>query len=284
MQQQGGRRGARFVEMRQHQESTIPSASWWEETPPRSELPARFAIGTREIAPFDPAELADEPLGGLDAQDVAQLAHDLRMSLTEIEIQSHRLRRSFGPRTSREARLALARIDNNAAFLEQMTYELLDLCAYASGTLELRRRATELSALLGRVITRVVPSRDSERVFLLAPPATANVDGVRIERVLANLLHNALKYTPEDASIVVALIAKQRCVRISVTDGGPGMTEGDAASVFDRYQRAETARGSDGTGLGLYISKKIVEAHGGTIGVTTTCGVGSQFFVELPRT
>jgi two-component system sensor histidine kinase BaeS len=269
--------------MKQHQDVTIPSASWWEETPPRAEQPARFAIGTRELAPLDPEDIAEEPLGGLDARDVAQLAHDLRMSISEIELQSDLLRRSFGSHTPREASLALERIDGNAAFLEQMTYELLDLCAYAAGTLELRRRPTELSALLGNVISRVVPSRDSERVFLLAPPATANVDGVRIERVVANLLLNALKYTPEEASIVVALIAKGRHVRITVTDGGPGMTARDAAGVFGRYQRAETARGSEGNGLGLYISRKIVEAHGGTIGLSTTCGVGSQFFVELPR-
>ena len=269
--------------MRPHHDITIPSAGWWEETPERAEQPMRFPSGTREIAPFDPGDLAEEPLGGLDARDVAQLAHDLRMSISEIGLQSDRLRKRLVSSGAREAKLALDRIDSNAAFLEQMTYELLDLCAVASGTLELRCRPTELSALLARVIARVVPSRDTERVFVLAPPATVKVDAVRIERVVANLLHNALKYTPEDASIVVALIAKGRHVRISVTDGGPGMTERDASGVFDRYRRAETARGTEGTGLGLYISKKIVEAHGGTIGVTTTCGVGSQFFVELPR-
>ena len=268
---------------REHGERTIPSASWWEDTPARAETPARFPIGTRELPPFELADLADETLGNLDARDVAQLAHDLRASLSELELAGERVRKSLPPGTGVDANRALDRIEDNADFLERMTYELLDLCAYASGTLELRRRRTDLSVLLGRVIARVVPSCDAERVFLLAPPAKANVDVVRLERVLANLLHNALKYTPDDASIVVALIAKPTCVRITVTDGGPGMTPGETANVFEKYQRAGTSRGTDGAGLGLYISKKIVEAHGGSIGVTSTFGVGSQFFVELPR-
>ena len=256
----------------------------WEETPSHSdETPSRFALGTREIPPFDLAELTGEALGGVDARDVAQLAHDLRTSLSALELTSERLRRSLDPRTGADAKQALERIEDNAAFLERMTYELIDLCAYAAGTLELRRRPTDLSTLLTRVIARVVPSCDVERVYLLAPHAKANVDALRIERVLANLLVNALKYTPEDASIIVALASKPDHVRISVTDGGPGMTPQDAASVFEKYRRAETSHGREGSGLGLYISRKIVEAHGGTIGVSTTCGVGSQFFIELPR-
>ena len=95
--------------------------------------------------------------------------------------------------------------------------------------------------------------------------------------------NNALKYSPDDASIIVALLAMPGWVRISVTDGGPGMSAGDAAGVFQKYQRSTTAFDSEGAGLGLFISKKIVEAHGGTIGVRSTCGVGSQFYVELPR-
>lgn len=265
-------------------QATIPGAGWWEETPSRpDETPARFPIGTREIAPFDPSDLVEAALGGLDPLDVAQLAHDLRTSISEIELTSEQLRQSLPPRTPVEAQHALDRIEDNAAFLERMTYELLDLCAYADGTLELRPRPTELSALLHRVVARVVPSRDHERVYLLAPHVKVTVDAVRIERVVANLLHNALKYTPEDASIIVALASHPHSVRITVTDGGPGMTPDDSAIVFERYQRAATSTGSDGAGLGLYISKKIVEAHGGTIGVTSTCGVGSQFFIELPR-
>jgi signal transduction histidine kinase len=133
------------------------------------------------------------------------------------------------------------------------------------------------------VIERVTTTRDRRRVFLRADePLTIDVDDLRIERVVANFLQNALKYAPQHTGIVVRLdhLPDRACV--SVIDAGPGLTADDALHVFDKYTRTASARAHEGTGLGLYVSKRIVESHGGSIGVESVQGAGSRFFFELP--
>jgi signal transduction histidine kinase len=108
------------------------------------------------------------------------------------------------------------------------------------------------------------------------------LDELRIERVVANLLDNALKYTPVDAPISVSARREGDAATISVADSGPGLTAAEIANLFEPYRRGGAARGRSGTGLGLYVSKQIVEAHGGRIGVESVTGVGARFFFALP--
>jgi signal transduction histidine kinase len=112
---------------------------------------------------------------------------------------------------------------------------------------------------------------------------TVVVDDMRIQRVVANLVQNALKYSPASSGIVVRLERDEACARVSVIDAGPGISPAEATYVFDKYKRAKSARAQEGTGLGLYVSRKIVEAHGGRIGVDSVRGAGSRFYFELPR-
>src|SRR5437867_2071874 len=109
-------------------------------------------------------------------------------------------------------------------------------------------------------------TKDSPPAMWAADPVTASIDDLKIERVVANLLQNALKYTPGGSSIVVQLGATSHVVRVSVDDVGPGMTPTEIGFIFDKFRRASTAGGHDGWGLGLYVSKRIVLAHGGRIG------------------
>jgi signal transduction histidine kinase len=101
---------------------------------------------------------------------------------------------------------------------------------------------------------------------------------MRIERVLSNLVANALKHGAP-APVTVRLEVVRRFARISVIDGGPGMTAEHAREMFERYRHGSQ---SQGYGLGLYISRHIVEAHGGRIGVASAPGRGSRFYFELP--
>lgn len=234
------------------------------------------------IAVFRAVETTD---AGLWEDDVAQIVHDLKNPLSTIAVEVRLLDDKLAHGHPLDTRDALARITRNVEFLDRMVQDLLDLCAFDAGRLELHRRPTELRMLLEQIIDRVVPTRDRGRVSLhAAEPLTASIDDLRIERVVANLLQNALKYAPKITDIVVELAAINDAIRVSVTDAGPGMTPAETRYVFDKFRRASTAGAREGSGLGLYISRKIVEAHGGRIDVTSVQGGGSQFFFELPVT
>lgn len=107
-------------------------------------------------------------------------------------------------------------------------------------------------------------------------------DKDRIVQVLNNLLDNALKFMPGPGTVTVGLESKDNLVRFSVTDTGPGMSNADRERILDRHWYAEKRK--PGAGLGLYICKRIVEAHGGSIGVDSKRGEGSTFFFSLPVT
>jgi PAS domain S-box-containing protein len=222
---------------------------------------------------------------GLRQEDVAQIVHDLRNPLSTIGLEARLLDDRLAHGHPSDTRDALARITRNVAFLDRMVQDLLDLCSLDAGRLELHRRPTELRMLLEQVIDRVVPTRDRGRVSLrAAEPLTTSIDDLKIERVVANLLQNALKYAPKITGIVVGLAAVKDAIRVSVTDAGPGMTPAETGYAFDKFWRSSTAGSREGSGLGLYVSKKIVEAHGGWIDVTSVQGAGSEFFFELPAT
>ena len=136
----------------------------------------------------------DEVRDGLRAQEVAQLVHDLKSPLATIALESELL----GFRVSeRSSRAAVQRILLNVGFIDRMVLDLLDLCVIDCGRLELRRAPTELREHVDDVVERVIPTSQRHRVFVDATtPAVLELDSLRIERVLANLLQNAFKYAP----------------------------------------------------------------------------------------
>jgi PAS domain S-box-containing protein len=234
------------------------------------------------VAVLRPVETTE---AGLRADHVAQIVHDLKSPLSTIALEAGLLDDKLACGDPSDVRRTLARITYNVEFLDRMVHDLLDLCSLDAGRLQLDRKPTELRTLLEQIIDRVVPTRDRGRVSLqAAEPLTTSVDDLRIERVIANLLQNALKYAPKHTDVVVRLAAVSDAIRISVSDAGPGIAPAEIDQVFDKFRRASTAGAHEGSGLGLYVSKKIVEAHGGRIDVTSVPGGGSQFFFELPAT
>jgi signal transduction histidine kinase len=235
-----------------------------------------FAAGTIETPSLGPER-------SLSEDEVTQIVHDLRDPIAMIALEAYVLDRKLAKGDYSEVRSTTARIIRNVEFLDRMVQTLLDSCALGEGRLEINRRPTELRALLEQVIDRVVSTRDCGRVTLDAPfPITLPIDELRIGSVVANLIGNALKYTPAHAGIVVKLEAGALAAQISVSDAGPGLTRSERVHIFDKYYRGTNADSRDGRGLGLYVSKAIVEAHGGRISVDSVEGAGSKFYFDLP--
>jgi signal transduction histidine kinase len=223
-----------------------------------------------------------EPVRLLE-HDVAEIVHDLKSPLYAITMETVLLDDKMMRGDQRGGRRSLDRINSNVLYLDRLVHDLLDVCALATGNLELVRETTDLRAMLEEVLDRVVAERDRDRVLIDAQkPIYLSIDPLRIERVVANLVDNAIKYAPAPAHIVVRLTSTQSGATISVIDAGPGMEAGDLSRLFEPYRRGRTSRGCTGSGLGLFVSKKIIELHGGTIGVESVVGLGTRFFFELP--
>jgi signal transduction histidine kinase len=242
----------------------------------------RLAAGTGEMAKLEDAHHDCPNCHGLRDEHVAQIVHDLKSPLATIALEADLLDCKIDAGDPTYVHKVIARITHNVGFLDRMVQDLLDLCSLDATELVLHPTPTELGDLLERTIDRVVASRDRHRVFLeIEHSITLSIDELRIERVVANLVDNALKYTPSCSGVVVRLDRYAAHCCVSVIDAGPGMSLAEMAVVFDKYRRVGDAT-CHGTGLGLYVSKRIIEAHGGKIGVQSVHGVGSRFFFELP--
>jgi two-component system, OmpR family, sensor histidine kinase ResE len=224
----------------------------------------------------------DDARNRLCEDDVAQIVHDLKSPLATIALETELLDERINELDHAALHRAVDRITNNVDFLDRMVQDLLDLCAFDSGHFALHRERIDLAHVVDAVVERLVATRDRARVTVDIPDrAVLLVDELRIERVIANLVQNALKHTPMCGRIAVVLDTCSDLARVSVIDEGPGIDPLELGAIFEKYRRASTAR-AQGSGLGLFVSKKIVEAHGGRIGVYSVRGAGSRFFFELP--
>lgn len=216
-------------------------------------------------------------------EDVVAIEHDLRGPLAVVALEVAMLEDKLPVPARPEARRSLTRIARNLAFLDRMLHDLLDLAAIDAAKLTIEWEPVELSGLVADVIERVVSSRDAPRVVVeTAGVLVVGGDSPRLERVICNLVQNALKYTPRASRIEVRVEQRDDYARVSVIDSGPGLPPDLARRVFERFTRSPSTSHHEGAGLGLFVSRKIIEAHGGRIGVDSVFGKGARFFFELP--
>jgi PAS domain S-box-containing protein len=216
---------------------------------------------------------------GARSNEVVEIVHDLKNPLSTIALEMHLLETI----DKQELRTIVSRVNQNVAFLDRMVGDLLDASSMEADSFRAQREPKELRGLIEEVIERSIATRDRGRVvFHAAEQVALSVDALRIDRVVANLLSNALKYSMPSTPVVLRLETRAGFARVSVSDTGPGIPDGQTELVFAKYGRAKNSRGREGNGLGLYVSKRIIEAHGGRIGVHSVEGVGSCFFFELP--
>jgi signal transduction histidine kinase len=218
----------------------------------------------------------------LSFTELAQVVHDFKGPLSVVVLETQVLQRLLDDGAHDDMVSATRCMLLNLDFIDRMVHDLIDSCAIDAGRFELHRAHADVRTLLENVMTRMT-ARDRGRIILDAPTTmTLDLDGLRIERVIANLLQNALKYSADATRVVLKLDTSPELVRISVIDTGPGIAREHLVHLFEEYRRATTVDPHEGSGLGLYVSKRIVEAHGGKIGVDSSRGIGSKFYFELP--
>ena len=210
---------------------------------------------------------------------LAMVSHDLRSPLTSLRGNAQLLKRRG---TYREATVdaILVQTDRMARLID----DLVELIRVEEGLVPLRRQAVDVVALAQTVTSEVHALTSHQRVEIIAPqgPVIGDWDPDRLGQVLQNLLMNAVKYGPDDGRITIQVAVTDDEVRVSVTDDGPGIAPGHLPHLFERFYRADMT-GSGGLGLGLFISRMLVEAHGGRIWAESTPGSGATFTFTLPR-
>jgi signal transduction histidine kinase len=217
---------------------------------------------------------------------VSTVSHELRTPLTSIKAYTATLRRrdvEFDDETRQEF---LAVVEEETDRLTRLISDLLDVSRIESGRMELKRRAFDLSKLVRIIISKLQSQANKHSIKLISPESIGPIyaDPDKIEQVFVNLVENAVKYSPAGGEITVTLEPLQRWVECSVSDNGVGVPKEHLPHIFDKFHRVDNraTREIYGTGLGLYVSKSIVEAHGGTIWAESELGKGSTFRFNLP--
>lgn len=212
------------------------------------------------------------------------VSHDLRNPLSAISMCSRVL--VDAPPADALARRELAKtIHESTAWMSRMIQDLLDVSAIEAGALSIVCENEKLEPILARaadLFTRTAAERDVEMIVDAAGhDISVQADAGRLVQAVANLIANALKFTPAGGRVAVTSRVRDGEVEVAVEDTGRGIAEQDLPHIFDRHWHT---RGSDaGAGLGLAIARGIVEAHGGLLLVTSTPGVGSRFSLLLPH-
>lgn len=220
------------------------------------------------------------------AQFTSDVSHELRTPVSSIKTGIEVILSK-----ERTAEEYCELLENNLSALERMARmisELSELSRSDSGGSILHLKLFNLSNMLNGLHDKFTPVSDLKEIKISVkgiPDVYINADETLLRRVFANLLDNAIKYTPHGGRVILSLVDKDDSVAVCIKDTGMGISEGNLEMVFDRFFRVDSSRSRDtgGTGLGLNICKKFVELHHGKIKAKSELGVGSSFEVIIPK-
>jgi signal transduction histidine kinase len=225
-------------------------------------------------------------------QFLSNISHELRTPLNSIiGFTDLLLTQDLGPAPSDQQRDFLETVGRNGRQLLALINELLDLQRIAAGRMELKAETVELAELLAEAAGSVHAQAQQHRHALVVTPTAhklrVRADRGRVRQVLLNLLSNAIKFTPDGGRITVAAapVNGGAEARIAVTDTGIGIAAEDQSKLFQEFSQidASASRKYEGTGLGLALSRRLIELQGGVIGVESEIGKGSTFWFTLPQ-
>ena len=213
---------------------------------------------------------------------VSFVSHELKNPLTSIRGFAQQMRRR-GEYSAEALDVILVQADR----LDRLIDDLLDVSRLEAGRLRLRPRDVDLNVLVGQAVEQ---ARALTRLHALTVvsngPVVGRWDADRLEQVMQNLLSNAIKYSPDGGEVLVEVGRREDEARVTVSDEGIGIEPDQLERVFERFYRAEDERahGAQGMGIGLYVTRALVEAHGGRIWAESEAGRGSTFGFTLPLT
>ena len=274
-------------------------------TPLRGSVPSRYMVMLQDLTRIRRLETIRRDF-------VTNISHELRTPLASLSLVVETLQDGAIDDPS-AARRFLSHMETELASVTQLVEELLELSRIESGRVPLETKSTRVAKLVQKPVTRLQPQAERAGVSLsIAIPddlPRVLADAKRIQQVVTNLVHNAIKFTPSGGAITVfarrsgptdrlvpsgpsqgvseghepgSVTGEVPEIIIGVTDNGVGIPSEDMPRIFERFYKTDRARAQDGTGLGLAISKHIVQGHGGRIWVESLEGVGSTFYFSLP--
>lgn len=223
------------------------------------------------------------------AEQLAMFAHDIKNPLSIIAGYAEMLIERARERGDGEEERLLQRLRSHSMTVHTLLVNYLDYTRVEAGQLLLHKQRVALDELLSRIVQQYTPEAQSSGISLeldlpdeLDGLSVVEGDPVALERIVMNLIQNALKFASASERVMVRSFRQSGYVVIAVADTGPGIAAEELPTIFDKYHRARTVQSCEGAGLGLFIAKTFVEAHGGRIAVDSTLGVGSCFSVFLP--
>lgn len=210
---------------------------------------------------------------------LAMVTHDLRTPLTTIKGSAQMLQRRNEYRAAQ-----VEAVLTSTAKMQQLIDDLADAVLLEAGHVTLRKQSIDLSLLVDDVAKDLQAAFEGCQMRIVFPqhPVVGAWDEGRLKQVLSNLVENAFKYGSKEFEVVIRVEDDEEEARVIVADRGPGIAAEQLPQLFDRFYRADTT-GVGGLGLGLYISRMLIEAHGGRIWVDSEVGEGSTFTFALPK-
>lgn len=219
---------------------------------------------------------------------IANISHDLRSPLTSIRGHLETVLLKDESLDAEERRKFLEISLKNVSGFQKLVEELFDLAKLEARQIVPQKMRFSLAELIQDVILKLKPRSAEKEINVEYQPPQAvpafNGDIALLERVLTNILENAITHTPESGNIFIDLESEDGLIGISIKDTGTGISSEDLPHIFERFYRADKSRNRDtkGTGLGLAIAKEIVELHDGSISATTSSDGGASFYIKLP--